>query len=98
MVSAGGVVAQELDIAVGAYIGRGKALVVQLKWERQGDRGHAIVAVVADIVRARHEHRARCLGNGVVAAHIARSGGRSCGKWSYRRWFSAGRLGARGSG
>jgi hypothetical protein len=98
MISAGGVVAQELDIAVGAYVGRGKALVVQLKWERQGDRGHAIVAVVAYVIRARHEHRARCLGNGVVAVHIARSGGRSSGEWSYRRWFSACSLGARGPG
>src|SRR5206468_7275722 len=76
------VVARELDVAVGANVGTCERLpgqAVQVEGEGQGDASRAIVAVVADVLRARHYCRATRLSDYVIGVSAGGWGHRGCG-------------------
>jgi hypothetical protein len=66
-VSKGRIGGRKLRVAVRRQINAGKALVVQRVREWQGDGGHRIISVIADVCRARHD-AAAYLGYRVLVA------------------------------
>src|SRR4029077_17547448 len=70
LVREGRVGGRELGIAVGRQVDTGEGLVVQAERERQRDRDHGIIAMIARVRRAWHDTAAN-LRYGVLASSSA---------------------------
>ena len=55
MVGEGGIVSQELGIAVGRQIDARISIPIEAERERQRDGGHRIIPVIADVHRPWHD-------------------------------------------